>query len=410
MNWSGSGESWGRDDVKPDWLRRAGKSAKCRQSVNAKILLAALCLWISVGVAAAQSNVGELSRDIPSIDEELEKATADRSGNFVAVPIPFSNPALGTGLAAVAAYMFRLDSEDTEVPASFTWIGGLYSDTESWGLGVAQKLYLKGDRIRIAFAVATAELNYKFYGIGNSAGDLGRSIALSQSGDVVGAKFEYRVAGDYFVGFRLGAAEIETSTELAILPPEFDSIPLVGDGRLEDLGLLLRRDTRDHVYTPGEGSLLELDLGFRRHEGRVANEYRKVRFGYNRYLQLQKAILAYRLYACYAGQGSPFYDLCAFGSNNDLRGYTAGRYQDRTEVATQVEYRRPLRGRWGFVAFGGVGTVAPSFSEMNADDLLPSVGAGVRFMISEAQRVNLRVDVARGNDETTVHINVGEAF
>ena len=155
---------------------------------------------------------------------------------------------------------------------------------------------------------------------------------------------------------------------------------------------------------------MKLNVGFRQQEGLNSSDYEKIRFEYNRYFSLGNAVLAYRIYACYAGQGSPFFDLCAFGANDDLRGYTAGRYRDRAEVVTQLEYRRPISDRWGFVVFGGVGEVARSFSDMDANDLLPGVGVGIRFMVSEAQRINLRVDVARGNDESTVHISIGEAF
>jgi outer membrane protein assembly factor BamA len=367
-------------------------------------------LGLSGGSAWAQSSPGGISRDAPSIEDEVERAAAGESGNFVAAPIPFSNPAFGTGLAAVGAYMYRVGSDDPEVPASFTGIGGLYSDTKTWGFGFAQNLYLKEDRVRIGFFAGTAELNYDFYGVGSEAGERGRGIALSQSGDAVGARFEYRVGGDYFVGFRLGALDIETSTELSDVPPEFQAFELTQDSRIEDLGLLLQRDTRDQVYTPDDGSLLELDIGLRRLKTRSTTEYRKMRFAFTRYLPRNDSVLAYRVYACYAGDGSPFYDLCAFGSRSDLRGYTAGRYLDRTELVTQIEYRRPLRGRWGIVAFAGVGTVAPSFADMNADDLLPGAGVGIRYLVSRAQNINLRVDVARGNDETTVHIGLGEAF
>ena len=31
---------------------------------------------------------------------------------------------------------------------------------------------------------------------------------------------------------------------------------------------------------------------------------------------------------CATGQGAPFWDLCFYGQNNDLRGYAAGQYRD----------------------------------------------------------------------------------
>jgi hypothetical protein len=61
---------------------------------------------------------------------------------------------------------------------------------------------------------------------------------------------------------------------------------------------------------------------------------------------------------CSANQDVPFYDLCLFGFSNDLRGYTAGEFQNRRMFAMQAELRQTLKGRFGMVVFGGVGGVA----------------------------------------------------
>jgi hypothetical protein len=37
-------------------------------------------------------------------------------------------------------------------------------------------------------------------------------------------------------------------------------------------------------------------------------------------------------------------------------------------------------------------------------------GAGIRYMVAPEQRVALRLDVAKGQDQTMVYISVGEAF
>jgi outer membrane protein assembly factor BamA len=364
-------------------------------------------------VALARTTSSELADEALELTEELEKATTDRNGSLVGVPIPFSNPTIGTGLALVGAYMYKLNPEETETPSSFTGVGGFYADSDSWGVGLAQRLYLKDDRIRLLLSALTGEINYDFFGLGNDAGENGRSIPLTQEVDGVSATVEYRVAGDLFVGLRLAVTDIVSRVKIGnipIVPPEFQGFDLMTTDRLENVGLLLRLDRRDHVYTPSEGSLTNLDLSFRTISGLLSARYEKVRFDYNRYRPLANAVLAYRVSACYAGKGGPFYDVCSFGAKSDLRGYTTGRYRDRSQLTAQIEYRRPMAGRWGWAAFAGVGTVAPTFSEMSSRDLLPSIGVGVRFSASKTQRVNLRVDLARGADESTLHISLGEAF
>ena len=388
----------------------AGASTRVENGVRVLALLSSLL----AAAAVAQTTSSEMADEALDLTEELEDATTGRNGSLVGVPIPFSNPAIGTGLALVGAYMYRLNPEDTETPSSFTGVGGFYSDNDSWGAGIAQRFYLKEDRMRLLLGALTTKINYDFFGIGNDAGEEGRSVPLTQEADGVSATFEYRVAGDMFVGLRLGVADIVTSVKfggnLPMLPPEFQGFELASTTRLENAGLILRLDGRDHVYTPSEGSLINLNLSSRKVTGLLPARYKKYRFDYNRYRSLENAVLAYRVSACYTGKGGPFYDVCSFGANSDLRGYTAGRYRDRSQLTAQIEYRRPLAGRWGWTAFAGVGTIASSFSEMSSENLLPAIGTGVRFTVSETQRVNLRVDFARGADESTLHISLGEAF
>jgi hypothetical protein len=49
----------------------------------------------------------------------------------------------------------------------------------------------------------------------------------------------------------------------------------------------------------------------------------------------------------------------------------AGQYIDRDMIATQLEYRLELPWRFGIVAFGGLGEVAPSVSKFRYQSLLP---------------------------------------
>ena len=117
-----------------------------------------------------------------------------------------------------------------------------------------------------------------------------------------------------------------------------------------------------------------------------------------------------RASVCGAEGNVPFYDLCLFGAHNDLRGYVVGQYRDKAMYAVQAEYRRPLFDRFGFVAFAGVGSIAKSFGSFNSDDLLPSVGAGVRYMASRKYRVNVSMDYAVGKSFHGFYFYIGEAF
>jgi hypothetical protein len=95
---------------------------------------------------------------------------------------------------------------------------------------------------------------------------------------------------------------------------------------------------------------------------------------------------------------------------DELRGYTAGRYIDRKMIATQAEYRLALPWRLGVAVFGGLGEVGPKFSQFDLDNILLSGGVGPRFMLSSKYHLNLRADFAWGKNEHTFSMGVGESF
>jgi len=122
-------------------------------------------------------------------------------------------------------------------------------------------------------------------------------------------------------------------------------------------------------------------------------------------------VIAYNAFFCATGGAPPFYGNCIYGTNSELRGYTAGKYFTRYAVASQLEYRLELPKRFGLVAFGGLGETIPGGSQLLASSkFLPSGGGGLRFQLSTKFHVNLRADLAGGRDGHTFSMGVGEAF
>ena len=122
-------------------------------------------------------------------------------------------------------------------------------------------------------------------------------------------------------------------------------------------------------------------------------------------------MLAYDAYFCATGGTPPFYGNCIYGTNNELRGYTAGQYFDRYMAATQLEYRLVLPKRFGLVAFGGLGGVHAGDTQLlQSDHFLPDIGAGVRFTVSKKYHVNMRADYGQGVNGHTFGLGILEAF
>jgi len=172
---------------------------------------------------------------------------------------------------------------------------------------------------------------------------------------------------------------------------------------LTALGFRVNRDTRPNRFYPTDGMLIDFTSDFFSQGLGSKYSFQSYKFTFNKYFGFgERQVLAYNFFACGTGGQPPFYGNCIYGTNNELRGYVAGRYLDRYMVATQIEYRLSLPMRFGLVAFGGVGEVIPGGNQnFRANRFLPSVGAGGRFQLSKKYHVNLRVDYAQGTDTHT---------
>ena len=360
-----------------------------------------------VDIEAAHRNQGNAQ---PS---NIESDRKQKHGEFVFAPIPMHSPAIGAGLELGVGYIFKLNQDDKVSPPSAIGAGALFTSNGTRGGALGVKLYLKEDLYRVTLAGGRARVNYDFFGTGIIAGNEGRFIPLTSRGTAIFGEMLRRVKGKIYVGGRVQYRQLS----IAIRPQDGDSEGRPGidevelDARTVALGLKTTRDTRNDTFYPTRGSLFEFTSDFFDQAWGSRFEYQVYKTDFNRYVTLApRHVFAYRAMGCAANGRVPFYDLCLYGAMNDLRGYTAGRYQDRRMFATQAEYRVELPKRFGLVAFGGFGGVARHLNEFRMDQLLPAAGAGGRFRLTKESHVNFRVDFAVGRNGHTVTIGVGEAF
>lgn len=364
------------------------------------------------------SQADNVSRQMPSssqtVVESKQGKTSGGRGTFVVAPMPISSPALGTGLVPVLGYIFPLRKDDKLSRPSVVGAAGLVTNNGTRGFAAYGDLFFGEDTYRITSLYVRGNLNYDLYGVGASAGRVGRKLPLQQTGQVFRAEVLRRVGWEFFLGVRFWTGSSEIVARLnGGTPPEVTPPPdLELHTTLRALGLRLNRDTSPNRFYPTSGTLLDLTSDFFSEAIGSKYSFQAYRFTFNKYGSLSKnQVLAYNLFVCGTGGDPPFYGNCVYGSNNELRGYTAGRYLDRYMFATQLEYRLSLPKRFGAVAFGGIGEVVPGGSQIfRSTNFLPAGGGGLRFQLSKKYRVNLRADIARGKDSWTWGMGVGEAF
>ena len=356
----------------------------------------------------------QASSDSDAEVKSEEQKTSGRKGSFVVAPLPISSPALGTGIIPVLGYIFPFRKEDLVSPPSVVGMAGIATNNGSRGLAAYADLYMKEKTYRVSAAYVRGNLNYDLYGVGLLAGNAGRKLPLEQSGQAFRSEILRQLGWNFFLGLRFwtGSSDIvkrHTSETATQAPPPLD---LGLHTALRALGVRLNRETTPNRFYPTGGTLLDFTSDFFSQALGSKYSFQAYRFTFNKYVSVSKnQVIAYNLFVCGTGGTPPYYGNCIYGANNELRGYTAGRYLDRYMFATQLEYRLSLPKRFGVVAFGGVGEVAPGGSQaFRVNNLLPGGGGGLRFQLSKAYRVNLRADAARGKDMWTWSMGVGEAF
>jgi Omp85 superfamily domain len=339
------------------------------------LLVSGLCWGLSSTSAVAQSqgearsakNVGGSSQtdEDQSADPKTStqndtppKNEPEARGAFVVAPLPISSPALGSGIVPVFPYIFPFNRNDKISPASTLGAAGLVTDNGSRAFVLAGELYFKEDTYRTTAGFARGNLDYSLYGLGDGASQL--KLPRKQTGQALFGEFLHRLWWRFFLGPRFSWG----SSLITLKPSDKGNVPLPPDiglhTALTALGFHLERDTRPNRFYPTTGTLFDFASDFYSQGLGSKYSFQSYKLTFNKYWSLSKSqVLAYNSFGCATGGQPPFYGNCIYGTQNELRGYTAGRYLSRYMVATQLEYRLALPKRFGVVAYGGLGEVIP---------------------------------------------------
>src|SRR5687767_88511 len=332
--------------------------------------------------------------------EDEPKPKKEKGGSFIIAPIPISSPAFGSGLLVVTAYVFKLNEQDKVSAPSWLGAAGTFTNNGTRGLALGGRLYIKENKYQTTVAEARGQANLDFFGIGRVPGGPAISVPLQMDGTIIFGKGMRSIGKNIFVGpryqYRRLAANIDGPS-----PPNGFEIPASDiKSNSAALGLQMQRDLRDNTFYPTKGSLFDFTADFFDQTWGSRREYQTYRIAFNGFHELRKRhVFAYRMMGCSANGSVPFHELCLFGFNNDLRGYTTGAFQNRRMFATQGEYRIDWRKRLGFVGFGGVGGVGRTWGDFRSDQLLPAGGVGMRFNLDKKNLNNYRVDLAFGRED-----------
>ena len=365
----------------------------------------------AVEVGRGNTSIDDPAPDVLDDDEDGDGEPDPRRGEPFVAPIPFRSPAVGWGGALAGGYIFRIDPEDRDSPPSTVALAGFGTENESFGGILTGRFHLWEDLWRVNTGFGALQINYDFYGIGSGAGDQGTSFEIQADTVIASLKPLRRLPepvrlfdAPIYLGPGLRITRTENDVD-GVLPPGVSGSEL--DETRIGLGVHLQRDSRDESFFPTSGALSDADYVI--HDEQLGSDftYQTLELHHRQYHEVREGtVLAGQIVSRFTFGDPPFSDL----AQHDLRGYERGRYRDDMRVAGEVEIRQQLYWRFAGTVFTGLGQIAPDFGDFDDDNLLWSAGFGLRFRLTEENRMNYRADAAWGRDGFEFYFSLTEAF
>ena len=327
---------------------------------------------------------------------------------LVVAPVPGYSPQLGWSLALGGAWFFN-DQSETDTPPSLLGAFAYASDNGSIAYGAGGSFHLREDKFRVAAGAGFLDVQYRFFGVGSKQNKRGLAIEIQQEAPALFGSFSTRVWSHLYIGLGYLWSDVLTRPKLSFVDvlPDFDPVVEV---EMAALLIPIEWDSRDHSLFPRDGWHIKSNATLYRESVGSDFDATTISLAVNRYIPMRDTdVLAVRGYFRSVSGDAPFFLLSSFGGSTDLRGYPAGRYRDRMMYALQAEYRWQFHRRWILTGFAGFGEVASDWGEFG-NNLLPAVGTGIRFVLSQEHRMSLSADISKGQDGYEFYFGVNEAF
>lgn len=324
--------------------------------------------------------------------------------SFIGGPHYSSDTGFGIGL--VAAGFYRGNRTDSlSQPSNVS----LYGDIATSGfclIGLRGDHIFQDDAHRIDYNLYFYSFPRYFWGLGYANGnDMDnkskyRELYVNSSIDYL-----WRIGRRFYVG---------PAVEFCYADARRRERPELWEGQRghvtnAGVGFRAQFDTRDNLTAPNRGVLMQLEQRFfpRFLGNDYAFSYTDLRACYYRHAW-RDAVVAARLHARYAYGNVSWNMMSTFGGSNAMRGYYEGRFRDKGEFDFTIELRQHVWHRNGIVAWLGVGSVFPKFSNIQFRRLLPNGGIGYRWEFKKLTNVRLDFGFAKG--ERAFIFSINEAF
>ncbi len=340
-------------------------------------------------------------------DDSLPKSTSSR---FLIFPFIIRSPETNWGFGGAAAFFFKAGRDKEELRTSDINLLSLYTTRKQTVVVLGSTIFFPGEKQVFRFQGSYSYYPDKFWGIGNRSPEAAKeSYSLKQY--FFNPQFLIKFYKKLFAGISVEGQRITNFTyEKGGI---FDTQNISGrkGGFTSGVGVLFTFDTRNNAYSPNAGAFFEINAT--RFDEKIGSDFNftSYLFDWRKFISMgRNTVIGFQSVARLNDGNVPLRNLSMLGGTEMMRGYYKGRFTDKNLVAFQSEIRRYLFWRIGIVAFASAGQVGGKVKELRLDDFHYAFGTGLRIVMHEKEKVNLRVDIGFGNESNGIYVILKEAF
>ncbi len=336
----------------------------------------------------------------------------------IILPAPFYTPDTRWGIGVAGLMTFNFPGDSLNARRSSVTVGVAYTQLKQFLLYFPFQLFPRNQQYWISGEVGYFRYVFNYFGTGNTF----RQDFIDRLDSLYIEKYDARfprirlnVSKKVRPGLYVGLRYVFDDFDFTKRNPDGQLVEniVIGSngGRVSGGGLVVNYDTRNSLFFPTRGWVIEGQLHT---EGAYTGsdfKYQKLTVDASRYYTVGKnSVLAFNGVVSLAAGDVPFHQMPVIGGTKKMRGYFEGTYRDENLLMLQTEYRFPLFWRVGGVVFGGLGEVSDRPGSWTLDHVRYNFGAGARFTLDRAQRINMRLDYGIGYRSTGFYLTIGEAF
>jgi outer membrane protein assembly factor BamA len=334
----------------------------------------------------------------------------EKKNDLVLLPVAYYTPLtkIAGGLGGI--YYLRTLEDLSKGSPSTVFMDLIYTQRKQTVCEITPSLYFKKGEFHLTGYLGFKDFADKFFGIGNET-----SKEQEEGYSYQSVKFSLSVRKRYGAHLYFGLQyDFEYFNPHTFKPGGIlESGDIIGSqgGNVSGLGGLLIWDSRDDVFFPTKGMLLQASATL--FAPQLGSDYRFQRFSidFRQYVTLFSThVLAFQE-SIQSNSGTvPFHWLSIMGGPSVMRGYILGRFRDKNSMVLQLEYRLPLVWKLGLVGFVGCGSVAQSMSQFRWGEFKLAGGFGIRYRLVKRFSTNVRLDFGFARGSFGVYAMINESF